>query len=477
MPYLSWSIVLKSSVVGVFLYLASMFLFFNKGAGIFVFAALILIFFLKCLKNIKYGLALIIIELIVSSHGRLITLPNSYLSLRISWFAILMIIFFVHYLRRKEQDGLKYLFPKPLIAVFIMVVIGFLNGFLRSHDLSKVFFDGNGYLYLLIIPVFLFVLNRDKGEGVKFFISLVMGSLIALSLAILAIFFVFSNVYLEDFSWIYKWARDTRLSEITWAGGNYFRIFLPSQIWLIPGVFLAWQLYKDSGYLRHLIFSSLFLAGLFFSLSRSFGVGLLFGFAVCFFLFFKRGIPIKRSLAELFFILSLSAYIVGIAINVPGNVGGIGGDILKSRISGFEEPGIKSRLSQIQPLLNAIKENPVLGSGFGREVTYISYDPRVRKTQPDGLYTTFAFEWGYLDLLLKLGIVGFGVIAYFLVKLTRGLNNIKEYGWVWVAGLVVILVTHAFSPYLNHPLGLGYIAFVLSLINAQSNNNNTDSNA
>lgn len=476
MSYLSWQIISKSATIGIFLYLISMLVFFNRGSGIFVFVVLSLIFLLACIKDIKYGLALIIIELIASSHGRLITLPQTYLSLRISWFAIIILIFCISFLRDR-QIKLKDLLPNSLLAFLLLIIWGFLNGFLRSHDLSKVFFDGNGYLYLLFAPVFSFIMKRDRGEGIKFFISVVMGSLTALSLAVFAIFFVFSNIYLENFSWIYKWARDARLAEITWAGGNYFRVFLPSQIWLIPGVFLGWYLHKESGRHRYLALSSLFLAGLFFSLSRSFGLGMFFGIAACFFLFFRNGISVKKSIIELVFILSLSAFAVGTAINLPGNVGGIGGEILRSRISGFEEPGIKSRLSQIGPLLNGIKENPVFGSGFGREVTYVSYDPRVRRANPDGLYTTYAFELGYLDMALKLGAVGLVVILVFLFWLTKNLLKVKKQGWVWAVGLVAIAVTHSASPYLNHPLGLGYVAFVLSLLNANAESNNTDSNA
>ena len=46
------------------------------------------------------------------------------------------------------------------------------------------------------------------------------------------------------------------------------------------------------------------------------------------------------------------------------------------------------------PILNAAgMEHPLLGSGLGRTVTYITEDPRLLVDNPTGEYTTFAFDF------------------------------------------------------------------------------------
>ena len=57
-------------------------------------------------------------------------------------------------------------------------------------------------------------------------------------------------------------------------------------------------------------------------------------------------------------------------------------------------------------MVNKFIENPIIGSGFGTSVKYESADPRAVAASEDGLFETFSFEWGWLDFLLKIGIIG-----------------------------------------------------------------------
>ena len=126
------------------------------------------------------------------------------------------------------------------------------------------------------------------------------------------------------------------------------------------------------------------------------------------------------------------------------------------------------------PLLNKIKLHPILGSGWGTLVTYESFDPRiVTAKNPKGEYTTFAFELGYLDLLLKFGLAGvlsfLYLICQLLIKIKKtAINTANEFDKYFLLGLllglVALTITHAFSPYLNHPLGIGYIIVLYTII-------------
>jgi len=92
-----------------------------------------------------------------------------------------------------------------------------------------------------------------------------------------------------------------------------------------------------------------------------------------------------------------------------------------------------------------------LAYGFGKELTYQSNDPRVLQNHPDGLYTTYAFEWGYLDIALKIGVVGLLVYLALIVQLFyRGIFNFefsifKLLSIGLLVGLVALCVTNIFS--------------------------------
>ncbi|MBL7047698.1 MAG: hypothetical protein ISR95_08755, partial [Candidatus Marinimicrobia bacterium] len=132
-----------------------------------------------------------------------------------------------------------------------------------------------------------------------------------------------------------------------------------------------------------------------------------------------------------------------------------------------------SRFKLLGPLSEKIRENPVLGSGFGTSITYETSDPRALENNPDGLYTTYSFEWGYLDTWIEMGI--FGLVAYLSLLLT-----LFRYGWKLykkyiqhalesslilglLAGLVVLSAIHITTPYLNHPLGIGYLLLTTAI--------------
>ena len=78
--------------------------------------------------------------------------------------------------------------------------------------------------------------------------------------------------------------------------------------------------------------------------------------------------------------------------------------MLKERASRFAgDQSLSTRWAILRPLVNKISVHPVLGSGFGSRITYKTSDPRALAEHPDGFYTTTAFEWGYLDMILEFG--------------------------------------------------------------------------
>jgi len=289
--------------------------------------------------------------------------------------------------------------------------------------------------------------------------------------------------FTQNFSFVdslYGWLRDFRIGEITFAGGNLWRVFLQSQIYAAIGAplffYLTTRKYLESKKINLLlaltfVFSSLTVV---LSLSRSFWLGCLAAFGVMLLIFlFKEKIGLKKICAFgaiFIFILALEVLFVWLV------AGSGSGDLISKRLTDTSEAAGISRVNQLKPLSLEVAKHPVLGSGYGTAVTYQTRDPRILKNNPDGWYTTFTFEWGYLDILLKIGL--FGLIVYLLLiwkvieqlRITNyppsfAVANFGETGELRIGlilGLVVLLVVHMFSPYLNHPLGIGYIVLLSS---------------
>jgi O-antigen ligase len=138
------------------------------------------------------------------------------------------------------------------------------------------------------------------------------------------------------------------------------------------------------------------------------------------------------------------------------------------------DPAASSRWKMLPPLIQEIKQHPIIGSGLGTTITYQSDDPRFKnETNPQGWLTTYAIEWGYLDFVLKFGIIGIMVYLWFLGfivwegwKLTKLGNQEAIIAGGFLLGLIVVGATHILSPYLNHPLGIGYVLISIGVFRA-----------
>jgi hypothetical protein len=95
-------------------------------------------------------------------------------------------------------------------------------------------------------------------------------------------------------------------------------------------------------------------------------------------------------------------------------------------------------------------------------VTYKTSDPRILSTNPDGMYTTYAFEWGWLEHWVKFGVFGFLLMTVIIYRIGRRILESSIPDWIrygMFASLLGLAAVHVFSPFLNHPLGFGFLLF------------------
>ena len=166
-------------------------------------------------------------------------------------------------------------------------------------------------------------------------------------------------------------------------------------------------------------------------------------------------------------VLSVGITFVIINFPTPGDGTGISAaSLIKERTSGTgDEAAARSRFNLVQPMTKKFVENPIIGSGFGTSVKYESADPRAVAASEDGLFETFSFEWGWLDFLLKIGIIGtfvYLLLLFMIFKLCLQIYNKDRNPLILgsIFALFAIALIHALTPYLNHPLGIGWILIV-----------------
>ncbi|HZJ40864.1 MAG TPA: O-antigen ligase family protein [Candidatus Saccharimonadales bacterium] len=447
-----------------------------------IFIALLVATIIITAYSLENGLLIVLTELIVGSKGYLFYLPYSdekMLSLRLAIWSVFMLIFVFklanqlirlgnksEYLARMK----KFIFWRPFLGLAIFVFLGLISGLIYHNGITNIFLDFNAWLYFLILlPASALDLKTEKLK-----IIFLAGALLV-ALKTLILLGLFSN----NFSFaptIYGWLRKTLVGEMTAASG-WNRVFIQSQIFpIIAYYFLLFKaatygrladIFKKKNWLN-LIIAALFFSTLLISLSRSFW----FGFAVAIIL----ALVIVWRLYSLKRVLIISVWLFASAVLgalmimavTPKLIGNLDNQVT-GRLGNKQEAAVVSRWSLLPALVKEIKKNPISGQGFGATVTYISSDPRVIQNNLGGAYTTYAFEWGYLDIWLKIGILG--LIAYFwlffkLIKIAILKAKGQEIGFYFslVAGLIFLAALNIFTPYLNHPLGIGFILISSCLI-------------
>ncbi|MFA5126527.1 MAG: O-antigen ligase family protein [Patescibacteria group bacterium] len=412
-----------------------------------------------------YALYLPLIELVWGAMGH--SFSYGFFNLRLVIWLVILLWFSINLLSRKFT--LKIIKDRKiwygLLIFFVIILADILLAFYYQRPLPNILYDANAYFYLLYLPIWWQVYDSRYKADIWRLLKITSAFL---AVKTLMVFYVFSQgnyIQLIDF---YKWLRDTRWGEITPLPDNFYRIFSQSQIYLILAWLLVWwQEINFPGRIKNIFYLVLFSAALLLSLSRSFWLG---GAAAFVFLFinillFNKKILTGRFWRVVVLVAIISFSLVLLLYNVPKyhtvNIFGF-------RSFSGQEPGISSRQALLSPMLKAISQAPVFGHGFGYSLTYYSSDPRIKNAaNPSGITTTHAFEWGWLDMFIKGGIIlVFGVLWWLILIYWRAYAIIKQNldYLVCLAVLFGLVLIHVFSPYLNHPLGLGILMLITVII-------------
>jgi O-antigen ligase len=181
-----------------------------------------------------------------------------------------------------------------------------------------------------------------------------------------------------------------------------------------------------------------------------------------------------QQLSKLLLIILGAVFLIVAIINIPmlGYKGDFNaGKTFKERanLKNSEEAAISSRWSLLAPMSQEILKSPIIGHGFGKEITYISSDPRVLENNSSGEYTSSAFEWGWLSIWLKMGFLGLLAYLWLFYRIIKDAfisNYNKVYIWALGLSLLTLMIVNFFTPYLNHPLGIIYLLIVSLIVSS-----------
>ena len=471
---------------------------------IFIFIALG--FLIIAIYKIEYALLGVLAELIIGSMGHLffLELGDFRLSIRIVFWLIIILVFAFKFLLqfiKQKQESLYFQRIKNFgfLNIFsllgIVVVFAFIRGLLAGAPLIVVINDFNSWLFFLLIFPLLALVDLKNKNLVSDLKVILFASVVWLSLKTLFLLTVFSH-NLSFALEVYSWLRKTLVGEMT--AGVWPRIFIQSQIFSGAAFFVffalaQFSLKKESlalltqaknfktGFKNFLsrdnlilIFSSaLTFSTIVLSFSRSFWLAFILVSALALILIwrFYNFKEVLKSLAWLIVSFILSFILIYLITTLPlseFSAKNLNRGLSERLSQDSSEPALASRWSLLPVLWSEIKEAPLLGKGFGAEITYISKDPRVLENNPSGEYKTSAFEWGYLDIWLKIGILGLLLYLALLIKLILsafkfGLASAGLYLGLGLA-LAFLSIVNFFTPYLNHPLGIGLLIVCACII-------------
>lgn len=454
----------------------SFFAYSVSGAMNIAFILVALLFLAIAFIDLRVALLAAIAELFIGGMGYLFYFEAGgfQLSLRIVIFLILFSFWLMSSIKSRGKIAFfSSRFKLYYLILFIFLVIGLINAFIRQNGFANIFFDFNAYIFFAYLFMMYDFLRQYDLWGKIWHLFIVCFSWLGIKTMLVLYFFSHG---IEWAVWpLYHWVRNTGVGEITLMTSNIYRVFFQSHIYILIGlaifaVFLLIYRHRLDRLDKQLIFYGLILgcATIFISASRSFWAGALACLPLIIFFVFYHKTGFNRFLKRSFFGLMAIAFgfllifaVVKFPLPDPGS--GSFGSLFKERANISDEAAASSRWNLWPELWKGIGKEPILGQGFGATITYISNDPRVREVSPTGEYTTYAFEWGLLDIWYKIGLLG--VAAYTLLIFIVSKEGIKQYlknqdnimPLALVCGLIVLFVANFFTPYLNHPLGIGYL--------------------
>jgi len=456
--------------------------FFLPVLNTIIFVLISIAVLILAIYRFKLAIYVLLAELFVNSMGHIFFLEASgmKLSIRISLWLIVMAVWLsklvLELMRHKKNEVVNKYKEMPYFYAWLslgaFVVFALLWG-VWQNGFSDAFFDFNAWLYLaLLLPLWqIYYESKDKDNFKQNIILLFLSGALYLTFKSLLLLFIFSHGSQSFILDVYRWTRDYYLGEATQMEGGFYRVFLQAQVFILFAFLssLAGLILNSNKKIKIILLglTSFLASALILNFSRSFWVGGVVSLIFLFLFLWKKYSFKKMFLATVYTLISL---IIGFLLVLavvrfpwPNSSANFGLDALSERARiNAPESAISSRWALLEVMKQDLKANFLIGRGFGARLEYKSSDPRVLERSADGIYSTYAFEWGWFDIWLKLGLLGVFLYAYLLFLILKNLFlSLKKENIILpltiFLSLLSLIAINFFTPYLNHPLGIGLV--------------------
>ncbi|MBT3817492.1 MAG: O-antigen ligase family protein [Candidatus Magasanikbacteria bacterium] len=435
--------------------------------GILVFAIMITtaaLFFYKP----TWGWYIVLGELFLGGTGHLFELYG--LSLR----TILLLTFGILWIVKATKEPVKkHLHISHRIFFFLilyLLYLGFsgLYGITNGHPIANVIQDLIPYAFFFFILPLNHLHTHDKIHS--YIIRLLIVWLIGTALFALYNEIVFASNLHVIHDHYYTWLRDFLMAKITDMGTGFFRIVEPSHLLVAPAILLLSSLVMRKE--KHHIgwYALLFFAYIILVLNFSRAYMLSIGFSF-FILLYRHKFSqwIKVGTIHIAFFLCLL-----FSINLATSLGASTGlDLLGLRFGGIVAPSTEvsayTRHMLLTPIFDIIKHQPILGTGVGETLVFLTPDTYEK-------FITRHFDWGYFEILAETGIIGLllfivliGLIIFELISHIRKYHDYEDFHVGILAGLCALMIIQIFGPALNHIFGILFLSLCIVMASKQHN--------
>lgn len=430
--------------------------YFHPWANQLIAAGLIITFSYFCFKNLKLAWLLLLTELLIDGAGHFFELQG--LLLRTWLLGIFGLIWLIKKSRNRD-------FKLPARSIFIslitlgLVICGaMINGYFSGHSTTIIIQDALLFAFLgLLFPAI-----EWKEDSVKPLNIITKVWIIGSALFSIITFAWYSSGFGVLRDSYYHWFRNIAAGKITDLGQHFFRIVLPEHELIIPVIlilaaFLIWNKNIQTNRTKLWGFMLVCLAILTLNFSRIYFAALALGFL---FLFSKK---LFKQWFTVSAICAVSIILIFFGLHLTASRGqSIGLELLGLRAAGANLQTDTSgaiRLAILPDALRQIQARPWFGSGLGATVTYV--DPATHLS-----VTRSQFDWGYLEMLAELGIVGTLIFLIFYSTVLYQLAKLKTpLGRGLLAGGFSLLLINVTMPVLFHGFGILYIILLIAVAN------------
>ncbi|MFH1790069.1 MAG: O-antigen ligase family protein [bacterium] len=411
---------------------------------------------LKCETT---GWIFIATEFILGGSGSYLSIGS--VSLRTYLLMTTILIFFIKKLYYgdlksciRENKTISLIF----LLLYIGVAISCARGIVLGNNTNFVISDAIPYLFFL----YYYPLKKLTKNPlfVKSCFIVICVTITCTLFLVLATFALFSIHYFELHDLYYNWFRDIAGGKITDMGNHFFRIVLNEQLLLIPLLlYYSFKKFKFGCFekdpvIKPITIAACLLVLMSINISRSYFLALMAGILVFF-------IPKNFKLAIKYIIVLFGIIIISFsAIHISASrAQSFGFDLIGLRINSIAYPSIEessmSRMALLPKILKNIKNNPLIGSGFGTELTV--FNPVVNAE-----VKTRHFDWGFLEIVAEMGIIGSLAWIILLTYLCFQIISLKKR--MDLSILASILTINLTQPAIFHVFGVVLLIILLSNI-------------